>query len=68
MTHVFKHPKYYEELRKERRKLTSSQAGGDKPPIPEPRVQASSQSSQALESDDQGTSAQALCPGYKQRG
>ena len=50
------------------RKLTSSQAGSDKPPIPEPRVQASSQSSQALESDDQGTSAQALCPGHKQRG
>ena len=50
------------------RKLTSSQAGGDKLPIPEPRVQASSQSSQALGSDDQGTSAQALCPGHKQRG
>lgn len=50
------------------RKLTSSQAGGDKPPIPEPRVQASSQSAQAPKSDDQGTSAQALCPGYKQRG
>jgi len=69
---MFRHPKYYKELemiRKDHeRKLTSSQAGGDKPPIPEPRVQASSQSSQALESDDQGTSAQALCPGYKQRG
>ena len=50
------------------RKLTSSQAGGDKPPIPEPRVQASSQSQQAQEFDDQGTSAQALCPGHKQRG
>ena len=50
------------------RKLTSSQAGGDKLPSPEPRVQASSQSSQALGSDDQGTSAQALCPGHKQRG
>jgi len=52
----------------EANKLTSSQAGGDKPPIPEPRVQASSQKSQAPKSDDQGTSAQALCPGYKQRG
>ena len=50
------------------RKLTSSQAGGDKPPIPEPRVQASSQSSQAPGSDDQGTSAQAHGPGYKQQG
>ena len=85
MAHEFRHPKYYEELRKRARqqaidetvpyndieeanKLTSSQAGGDKPPIPEPRVQASSQKSQALESDDQGTSAQALCPGHKQRG
>ena len=50
------------------RKLTSSQAGGDKPPIPEPKAQASSQSSQALGFDDQGTSAQALFPGHKQRG
>ena len=68
MTHEFKHPNYYAALRKQGRKLTSSQAGGDKPPIPEPRVQASSQKSQAPKSDDQGTGAQALCPGYKQRG
>ena len=68
MTHEFKHPNYYAALRKQGRKLTSSQAGGDKPPIPEPRVQASSQSAQAPKSDDQGTSAQALCSGYKQRG
>jgi hypothetical protein len=67
MTHVFKHPKYYEELRKERRKLTSSQALGDKHPSPEPRVQASSQSQQAQGSDDQGTSAQAHGPGCKQQ-
>jgi len=65
---VFRHPKYYEELRKQGRKLTSSQAGGDKPPIPEPRVQASSQSQQAQESDDQGTSAQAHDQVYKQQG
>jgi hypothetical protein len=26
MSHVFRHPKYYEELRKQERKLTSSQA------------------------------------------
>lgn len=68
MAHEFRHPNYYKKLNEKMRKLTSSQAGSDKPPIPEPRVQASSQSSQALESDDQGTSAQALCPGYKQRG
>jgi len=78
MTHEFKHPNYYAALRKQGRKpkgtscpddkIPSSQAGSDKPPIPEPKAQASSQSSQALESDDQGTSAQALCPGYKQRG
>ena len=68
MSHVFKHPNYYAALRKQGRKLTSSQAGGDKPPIPEPKAQASSQSAQAPKSDDQGTSAQALCPGYKQRG
>jgi len=117
MTHEFKHPKYYTELRKRNRevlrsgrglavnqaphvsdsvisdpeartaagtctgsgpkpkgtsylsdKLPSAQAQIDKRPSPEPRVQASSQSSQALGSDDQGTSAQALCPGHKQRG
>ena len=71
--HEFKHPKYYAELRKQGRatahkqELTSSQAGGDKPPIPEPRVQASSQSAQAPGSDDQGTSAQAHGPGCKQQ-
>jgi len=68
MTHEFKHPNYYAALRKQGRKLTSSQAGGDKHPNPEPRVQASSQSSQAPGSDDQGTSAQAHDPGYKQQG
>jgi hypothetical protein len=78
MTHVFKHPKYYEELRRQGRKLKgtscpddkipSLQAGSDKHPNPEPRVQASSQKSQALEFENQGTSAQAHGPGYKQRG
>jgi hypothetical protein len=62
------HPKYYAALRKQGRKLTSSQAGGDKPPIPEPKAQASSQSSQAPGSENQGTSAQAHGPGCKQRG
>jgi len=65
---VFRHPKYYAALRKQGRKLTSSQAGGDKRPTPEPRVQASSQSAQAPESSSQGTSAQAHEQGCKQRG
>jgi len=68
MAHEFRHPNYYKKLNEKMRKLTSSQAGGDKPPIPEPRVQASSQSSQALGSDDQGTSAQAHDQVYKQQG
>jgi len=68
MAHEFRHPNYYKKLNEKMRKLTSSQAGGDKPPIPEPRVQASSQSQQAQESDDQGTSAQAHDQVYKQQG
>ena len=117
MTHEFKHPNYYKELRKRNRevlrsgrglavnqaphvsdqaisrgdsteagrrapgpglkpkgtsylsdKRPSAQAQIDKHPNPEPKAQASSQSQQALEFDDQGTSAQALCPGHKQRG
>ena len=68
MAHEFKHPNYYKKLNEKMRKLTSSQAGGDKPPIPEPKAQASSQSQQALEFDDQGTSAQAHEQRYKQRG
>ena len=65
---MFRHPKYYAALRKERRKLTSSQASGDKHPNQRTRVQASSQSSQAPGSDDQGTSAQAHDQVYKQQG
>jgi len=68
MTHTFHHPKYYAELRKQARKLTSSQASSDKHPSPEPKVQASSQSSQAPGSENQGTSAQAHDPGCKQQG
>ncbi len=74
----FKHPNYYAALRKQGRKpkgtscpddkLPSSQAGSDKHSNPEPRVQASSQSQQAQESDDQGTSAQAHDQVYKQQG
>jgi len=62
------HPKYYAELRKRGRELTSSQAGGGKHPNRKPRVQASSQNSQAQESQNQGTSAQAHDPGCKQQG
>jgi hypothetical protein len=68
---MFRHPKYYKELEKIRkdheRKLTSSQAGGDKRPNQKPRVQVSSQSAQAPGSGDQGTSAQAHDPGCKQQ-
>ena len=56
MSHVFRHPKYYEELRKQQRKLTSSQATSDKQANPEPKAQASSQNVQAPESSSQGTS------------
>jgi len=64
---IFRHPKYYAELRKRRRELTSSQAPGGKRPNQRTRVQASSQKSQAPESSSQGTSAQAHEPGCKQQ-
>jgi hypothetical protein len=63
----FKHPKYYAELRKQGRKLSSSQAPGGKHPNQRTRVQASSQSQQAEESSSQSTSEQAHGPGCKQR-
>jgi len=63
----FKHPKYYAELRKLRRKLTSSQASSAQAPSRKPKAQASSQNPQAPGSDDQGTSAQAHEQGYKQQ-
>jgi len=63
---TWKHPKYYAELRKQGRKLTSSQASGGKPSSQSSSSQASSQSQQAPGSDDQGTSAQAG-PGRKQQ-
>jgi len=74
---IFRHPKYYAELRKLRRELKgtsypddkhpSSQAGGGKRPNQRTRVQASSQSPQAPESSSQGTSAQAHEPGCKRQ-
>mgnify|MGYP005681411247 CR=1 FL=1 len=64
---IFRHPKYYAELRKRRRELTSSQATSGKRPNQRTRVQASSQKSQAPESSSQGTSAQAHDSGCKQQ-
>ena len=65
---TFYHPKYYAELRKRGRELTSSQASSAQAPTRRPRVQASSQNSQAPGSRDQGTSAQAHVSGRKQQG
>jgi len=65
---IWHHPKYYAELRKRGRELTSSQAGGGKHPNQRSRVQASSQSLQAPGFDNQGTSAQAHVSGRKQQG
>ena len=68
---VFRHPKYYAELRKQRRlqarKPTSSQANEPSPQALEPRVQAASQSSQAKVSVNQGTSKPSPYPGHKQQ-
>jgi hypothetical protein len=69
---MWRHPKYYAELRKQARqqarKLTSSQAGGPSPQARKLRVQASSQSSQEPVSPSRGTSEPSPCPGYKQQG
>ena len=67
MTHVFKHPKFYEALRKEERKLTSAQALARKRPSLPSKAQASSQSPQAPGSEHQGTSVPSPCPGNKQQ-
>ena len=71
MTHTFKHPKFYAELRKERRaqasKLTSSQASGRKPSSPGPRGQASNPRNSVPGSGIQGTSDSAQASGHKQQ-
>jgi len=67
MTHIWRHPKYYRELRAQARKLTSSQASGSKPANLPPKAQASSLSPQAPGSEHQGTSGPSPCPGYKQQ-
>jgi len=78
MTHVFKHPKFYAELRKESLKLKgtscpddkspSAQAPAHKRPSLPSKVQASSQSPQAPGSEHQGTSVPSPYPGNKQQG
>jgi len=69
---IWRHPKYYAELRKRARlqagKPTSSQAKVDKPANPEPKAQASSQTQQDQESSSQSTSVQAHERGCKQPG
>ena len=71
MTHRWHHPKYYAELRKQRRlqarKLTSAQAPGSKRPSLPSKAQASSQSPQAPGSEHQGTSVPSPYPGNKQQ-
>jgi len=66
--HEFKHPKYYAELRKQRRKLTSAQAPGSKLPSLPSKAQASSPSVEGPGSKHQGTSVPSPYPGNKQQG
>jgi len=67
MTHVWRHPKYYKELRAQARKLTSSQASGSQAPNLPLRAQAEGPSAQAPRSQNQGTSEPSPCPGNKQQ-
>ena len=71
MTHEWRHPKFYAELRKQRRlqarKLTSSQASGLQAPNLEPRAQAQVPSAQAPGSKIQGTSEPSPCPGNRKQ-
>ena len=64
---MWRHPKYYAELRKRARKLTSSQATSLSPQARKPKAQASSQNSQAQGSQNQGTSEPSPYPGHKQQ-
>jgi len=70
MTHIWRHPKYYAELRKIRAqalKRPSSQADEPKVPSLPSKAQASSQSPQAPGSENQGTSVPSPYPGNKQQ-
>ena len=67
MTHVWRHPKYYKELRAQARKLTSSQASGSQAPNLPSRAQAQGPSVQAPRSQNQGTSVPSPCPGDRKQ-
>ena len=64
---MWRHPKYYAELRKQRRKLTSSQAPTRKRPSLPSKAQASSPSVEGPGSKHQGTSEPSPYPGNKQQ-
>ena len=64
---MFRSPKYYAELRKQGRKLTSPQADEPKVQARKPKAQAASQSPQAPGSESRGTSGPSPCPGNKQQ-
>ena len=67
MTHVWRHPKYYQELRAQARKLTSSQASGSQAPKLGPRAQAEVPSEPGSGSQIQGTSVPSPCPGDRKQ-
>jgi len=71
MTHVWRHPKFYAELRKQRRlqarKLTSSQALGSKHPNLPLRAQAEVPSESGSGSQNQGTSVPSPYPGNRKQ-
>ncbi len=67
MTHTFKHPKYWKELRAQARKLTSSQASGRKPSSPGPRGQASNPRTSVPRSEIQGTSDSVQASGNRKQ-
>jgi hypothetical protein len=61
MTHVFKHPKFYEALRKEERKLASAQA----PKLSNQPEQGSSPQAKGSSLTPKSTSSRIRAPGYK---
>ncbi len=67
MTHVWRHPKYYKELRAQARKLTSSQASGSKHPNLPSRAQAEVPSEPGSGSQNQGTSVPSPYPGNRKQ-
>jgi len=64
---MFRHPKYYAELRKQGRKLPSSQATQPSPQARKPKAQASSRKPQAPGPSSLGTSEPSPYPGHKQQ-